>query len=352
MPAQPARRVVTSLEVSRAAGVSRATVSRCFTDGAAVRRDTRARVIAAAQALGYEPNLLARMLNTRESNIVAVLTADFQNPFQPALMEALTGGLRSEGLVPLLMKSGSVDEPADDLIQLALSYRVSAIVVTVLSASPAAIRRCVASDVPVIFLNRVAEETAAVNLCSDSGRGAARAAEVLVEGGRSRIAMITGRTGTWSNSMRRGGFRQRLDELGFDAVGIEGGDFTYEGGRRAAAALLAGYPRLDAIYACNDAMAFGALDAIRLSARRSVPQDVAVIGFDDVPVAAWAAYRLSTIRQPIDALIDEVRAVLRRPDRGLGLAGETILREGHFVQRATTVPVAMQAGDIDAAEAA
>ena len=346
------RAIVTSLEVAQAAGVSRATVSRCFTGDGLVRASTRDHVLSVAAALGYSPNLLARMLNKRESDIVAVLTADFRNPFQPALMEALTEGLCTDGLIPLLLKASSVDERADRLIQLALSYRVSAIIITVLSASPAVIKRCIDSHVPVIFLNRLVEDSAAICVATDSERGASRIAEVLVQGGNSRIAMITGKTGTWTNSMRRSGFRRRLDELGFDVMASQPGEFTYDGGLEAASSLLASYSRLDAIYACNDAMAFGALDAIRRFPSRSVPDDIAVIGFDDVPLSAWGAYRLSTIRQPIGSLIEHVRYILRRDDKGLGLAGETFLHEGCFVQRATTKPVRLRAGDIDLSAAA
>ena len=295
LAAQPGgRAIVTSLEVARAAGVSRATVSRCFTGDGLVRASTRDHVLSVAAALGYSPNLLARMLNKRESDIVAVLTADFRNPFQPALMEALTEGLCTDGLIPLLLKASSVDERADRLIQLALSYRVSAIIITVLSASPAVIKRCIDSHVPVIFLNRLVEDSAAICVATNSERGASRIAEVLVQGGKSRIAMITGKTGTWTNSMRRSGFRRRLDELGFDVMASQPGEFTYDGGLEAASSLLASYSELDAIYACNDAMAFGALDAIRRFPSRSVPDDIAVIGFDDVPLSAWGAYRLST----------------------------------------------------------
>lgn len=344
--ADPAHRAATSLEVSLAAGVSRATVSRCFTEGAKVRKSTRDRVLSAADALSYRPNLLARMLNKQESNIVAVITADFHNPFQPALMEALTESLRAQDLVPLLLKSGSVDDPADDLVQLALSYRVSAIIVTVLSASPAVIRRCFAADVPVLFLNRVAGDGAAICISSDMETGAVRAADILIQGGGTRLGMITGKPGTWTHSIRRIGFSRRLDELGLDLACTEPGDFTYEGGRTAAIIMLRACPALDAIYACNDAMALGAIDAIRGLGRR-VPEDVAVIGFDDVPIANWDAYRLSTIHQPIDTLIAHARTVLERPDKGLALAGETLLQPCRFIQRHTTRPITLQAGDVN-----
>ncbi len=341
------RRRASSADVAALAGVSRATVSRCFTDGASIKPETRDRILAAARDLGYEPNLLARMLNKQESNIIAVLTSDFANPFQPALMEALTGRMREEGLTPLLLKGQSATESADALIQLALSYRVAAIVVTVLNASHRMIARCFEADVPLIFLNRVAEDTPAISVCVNSRSGAHRIAEVLVEGGTTRIGMISGKAGSWTNSMRRGGFRQRLDELGYDVLTSIQADFSYEGGRVAALEMMDAYPRLNAIYACNDAMAFGAMDAIRYDRGRRVPDDIAVIGFDDVPVAAWGAYRLTTIHQPVAQLVEQTIHILKRPDRGLALSEQAFLHDGHFVQRLTTSPVKLGDGDTD-----
>ncbi len=341
------RRQASSADVAALARVSRATVSRCFTDGASVKSATRERVLNAARTLGYEPNLLARMLNKQESNIVAVLTSDFANPFQPALMEALTSSLRAENLTPLLLKADSAGESADALIQLALSYRVAAIVVTVLNASRQMIARCFEAETPLIFLNRVAEDTPAISVCSNSRSGAHRVAEVLVEGGTTRICMISGQTGSWTNSMRRGGFRQRLDELGHDVLGHVQGDFSYRSGHDAALHLMDSFPRLDAIYACNDAMAFGALDAIRTVRGRKVPEDIAVIGFDDVPMAGWGAYHLTTIHQPVARMVEQTRQILMRPDRGLSLSQQLFLYDGRLIQRSTTRPVALRAGETD-----
>lgn len=341
------RRRASSADVATLAGVSRATVSRCFTEGASVKSKTREKVLAAARTLGYEPNLLARMLNKQESDIVAVLTSDFANPFQPALMEALTGRMRSQGLTPLLLKGESAAESADEMIQLALSYRVAAIVVTVLNASERMIARCFEANVPLIFLNRVAEDTPAISVCSNSRSGAQRVAEVLVEAGTTRIGMISGQTGSWMNSMRRGGFRQRLDELGFDVLGHIQGNFSYESGRMAALSMMDSHPRLDAIYACNDAMALGAMDAIRFDRGAKVPDDIAVIGFDDVPVAAWGAYRLTTIHQPVGQMVEQTLDILLNPDRGMALSGQVFLYEGHLVQRLSAPKVALRDGERD-----
>lgn len=342
------RKTATVHDVAAIAGVSPSTVSRCFSNSAIVKEVTRDRVLSIARELGYEPNLLARMLNKQESSIVAVLTSDFSNPFQPWLIEKLTESLRSLGMMPLLLKSLSVEEPADELVQLALSYRVAAVIVTVLSPSDAVIRRCYEAETPLILLNRVAEDSRAISVCSDLRAGGARAADILVEGGHERIAMITGRVGAWTNSMRRGGFRHRLDELGHDLVAVECGQYTYEAGAAAAARIMDAAPRAEAIYACNDAMAFGAIDCLRIRKGLRVPEDVAVIGFDDVPMAGWAGYSLSTIHQPVNRLIERTREIVTRPDRGLELAGSVIMQEGRYVQRDTTRPASLLDGDIDA----
>lgn len=341
------RRNATSTDVARLAGVSRATVSRCFSDTETVREDTRARVMQAARDLGYAPNQLARMLQTQTSDMVAVLTADFTNPFQPALIEALTGGLTRLGKMPLLLKSDITTDAADELVEVALAYRVAAVVVTVLPVSDRVIRRCVEAETPLILLNRVSEDSRAISICGDLQAGARRAADILVEGGHRRISMITGRTGHWTTQMRRGGFRHRLDEHGADILTQVPGDYTYEGGRAAALRIMEEMPQTDAIYACNDAMACGAMDALRGSLGRRVPDDVAVLGFDNVPIAAWDGYALSTIHQPVNRLIGQVCEILNTPDRGLSLAGSVMLENCRFVQRDSTRPVTLVPGDID-----
>lgn len=343
------RHKATSADVARLAGVSRATVSRCFSEADTVRKDTRDRVMQAARDLGYEPNQLARMLQTRTSDMVAVLTADFANPFQPALLEALSGGLAGMGKMPLLLKAELTPDAADELVQVALAYRVAAVVVTVLPVSDLAIRRCVEAETPLILLNRVAEDSQAISVCGDLQAGARRAADVLADGGHRRISMITGRARHWTTRMRRGGFSHRLDEHGIDLLAQTSGDYTYSGGFEAALQIMEAFPQTDAIYACNDAMACGAMDALRSRLGRRVPDDVAVLGFDNVPVAGWAGYGLSTIHQPINRLIGKVCELLETPDRGLSQAGTVMLEGCRFVQRGSTRPVPLQPGDIDGA---
>ena len=159
--------------------------------------------------------------------------------------------------------------------------------------------------------------------------------------------MITGKTGTWTNSMRRSGFRRRLDELGFDVMASQPGEFTYDGGLDAASSLLR--PIRDSTPSM--------LATTRWHSERSTPSGASLSQRSEgrrgdrvrrrANLSAWGAYRLSTIRQPIGSLIEHIRDILRRDDKGLGLAGETFLHEGCFVQRATTNPVRLRAGDID-----
>lgn len=213
------------------------------------------------------------------------------------------------------------------------------------NASRQAISRCFEAEVPLIFLNRIAEETSAISVCADSEGGARRVAEVLVEGETVHIGMITGHVGSWMNSMRCGGFRRRLDELGHDLLRHYQDDFSYGSGHADALDLMDRFPRLNVIYACNDAMAFGALDAIRTVRGARVPDDVAVIGFYDVPMAAWGAYHLTTVHQLVTRMIYQTRRILMRPDRGMALSGQVFLHNGRLVQRATTRPVTLRDGE-------
>jgi len=344
----PSRRnKVSSNDVARLSGISRATVSRTFSNPDAVKPSTRRKVIDVARELGYEPNSLARMLNKGQSDMVAVLTADFFNPFQPAMIEALTDSVAEVGMRTLLLKCSKSEKNGDSLIQAALSYRVAAIVVTVAPVSDAAIRRCFEGGVPLVLLNRIAEDSRAISVCGDLKAGAARAAEVLFAAGHKRIAMITGRPGRWTTSMRRGGFQHRLDEFGLDVVAQECGNYTYRGGAAAARTILDKDPRVDAIYACNDAMAFGTMDILRHEYGKNVPEDVAVLGFDDVPMSSWSSYHLSTIHQPMNRLFSKTVDILSRPDRGLGLTGNVFLETCRFIQRNSTYPVQLEMNDLD-----
>ncbi|MCU0984806.1 MAG: LacI family transcriptional regulator [Acetobacteraceae bacterium] len=297
---------VTAAEVARAAGVSRSAVSRAFTPGCSVSASTRLRIEAVASRLGYRPNALARTLITRRSRIIGVVMAAIDNPFHAELLQCLDAALQARGLA-MLLRGADRPEMTDELIHHLLSYQVDGVIVASGLLSSSAARACVAGATPVVMLDRLMRAAGASAVGSDNRTGARMAAEHLVSLGRRRIAFMSGTPGISTSSERARGFIEGLAEAGLAPVAIASGRYDYAAGQRAAEALLAHAP--DAIFCENDLMAMAVLDIARARGLR-VPEDLAVIGFDDIPAAALPAYALTTVAQDARAMAEAAADLL------------------------------------------
>jgi len=300
---------VTSLDVAERAGVSRSAVSRTFTPGAYVSDKVRAKVRKAAADLGYLPNVLARSLIAGNSGLVALIIGPINSPQEPALIDAVTRRLADHGkrtlLVPL-PTSGVADE---SLFQ-ALSYQVEAAIVFAGTVGTSATEHCVSIGARLTLFGRVIEGAGVSCVIYDNAAAADAAARLLVRGGHRRIAYIGTRHRAFSDQERHRAVAAVLAEhgLGFHAQGE--GDYGHDSGYQAAFKMLSAVEPPDAIYCSNDGMALGALDAARALGIR-VPDDLAVVGMDDTPMAAWPAYRLTTWGTAPDAIAEVmVRATL------------------------------------------
>lgn len=283
---------VTSQDVAERAGVSRSAVSRTFTPGAYVSEKVRTRVRRAADELGYLPNVLARSLIAGNSGLVALITGPIASPQEPILIEAVTRKLAEHGkralLVPL-PTSGIADE---SLFQ-ALSYQVEAAIVFAGTVGIPAVEHCVNIGTRLTLFGRIVEAPGVNCVIYDNAAAADAAARLLVRGGHRRIAYIGTRHRTFSDLERRRAVAAVLEEHGLAFHGEGEGDYGHDSGYQAALAMLNAVDPPDAIYCSNDGMALGALDAARALGVR-VPDDLAVVGMDDTPMAAWPAYRLTT----------------------------------------------------------
>lgn len=298
-------RKVTADDVARAVGVSRSAVSRAFTPGASVSPDTKQRILQAATQLGYEPDAIARMLIKRQNNLVGVVMGNPANAFLSHLLTRLLDALQAGGYFPLLFR---VAEDGDfaSVLPTVLQYRVAAIFVTGRTPSPQSAAQCMTAGTPVCVLNRwIGGDYPGHVVSCDHELGGRMAADHLVQAGYKRIALITSVSQMSNHQARVRGFTRRLSELGQRLAGFEDGAFTHESGMAAGLRLLAPLAspaRPDALFCTGDMLAFGALDAARQLAV-NVPAALGVLGFDDVHMAAWPAYDLSTVAQPIDALV-------------------------------------------------
>lgn len=324
-------RQVTSIDVARRAGVSQSTVSRTFSRGDSVSAATRERVLAAAQELGYRPSAIARSLSTQRTNIVGFVISGISSPYYSYVLEKFTARLQEEDKRMLLFHAAPNQE-IDEILPMVLEYRVDALVIIASTLSSEMADECVRSGIPVILFNRNVFNSQASVVCCDNVEGGRLAANVLLNSGHRRPAYIAGPVNTSTNVEREKGFFDRLRERGVVAPLRAQAEYSYASGYEAAMELLGRAKPPDAIFCASDIIAMGALDAARALAL-AVPEAVSIIGFDDIPMAGWEAYQLTTIHQPVNRMIEATMAMLHQRLDDPGQPPETELIPVNLVVR-------------------
>jgi DNA-binding LacI/PurR family transcriptional regulator len=302
-------RRVSSIEVARRAGVSQSAVSRAFTPGASVSEDTRAKVLAAAKELGYRPNVIARSLIRHSTKIIGIAMVRFTNPFYASLLKAFTEKLQGLGFSTMLYNVAG-DNQIDTALPLALQYQVDGIIVTSATLTSSLADECAQTGTPVVLFNRYAADSNVHAVGSDNTGGGRMVADALVDAGHRRIAYLAGEESSSTNRDRERGFTERLGERGVSLFLRDCGDFVYDAAFQAAERLLNRTEHPDAIFCGNDLMALAVLDYARCVLGIRVPAELSVIGYDDIEMSAWPKYDLTTIRQPIEAMVDATVEVL------------------------------------------
>lgn len=302
------KKLVTSGDVARLAKVSQSAVSRTFTPGASVSADTRRKVEEAASALGYRPNALARAVISGQSRLIALMFAYLENQFYPVVLEGLSRRLQDAGYQVLLFMTDPGDR--DEVVQRMLEYQVQGMVMASATLSSDLAGECAKNGIPVVLLNRYVQASPASSVTSDNVEGGRIAADHLVRGGHQRIGFIAGSADSSTNRDREAGFMKGLADHSMTLWAHRVGGYTHDGATEAARTMFAGPDRPDAVFVANDHMAFAVIDVLRGELGLRVPDDVAVLGYDDVPEAGWGGYRLSTIEQPTEPMIDETVAIL------------------------------------------
>ena len=330
---------VTSLHVARLAQVSQSAVSRTYTPGASVSSATRERVLDAAQKLGYRPNAIARSLITKRSRIIGVVMSRLDNQFYPLVLEKLSKRLREDGLHVLLFISDGGE--SDDVLAEILQYQVDGIVMASTELSSALARDCANAGSPVVLFNRITRQAAhephpASAVTSDNEAGARMMARHLVAGGHKRIAYIAGTEQSSTNVDRERGFREELALLGKRIHARAVGHYSFEAAKLAARELFSNpADRPDAVFVGSDHMALAVMDVLRMELGLRIPEDVSVAGFDNVPQAAWGAYQLTTVEQPVDLMIEATATMLREQLED-GIKPHAVTMPCALVRRAST----------------
>ncbi|MGW2836534.1 LacI family DNA-binding transcriptional regulator [Streptomyces sp. NPDC001493] len=307
------RRMPTLDEVAARAGVSRTVASRAVNNVPNVSRAKREAVERAVRELGYVPNPTARALaGNRVGAVVLAASSDeaglFADPFFAEVVVGVSTALDETDLELILVLANS-PRGRSRLQQMVRTRRADGIMLMALRGDDPLGRLAEDAGMPVVFGGLPLTGEPRWYVDADNRGGARLAADHLVRTGRTGPVMITGQVDSLVSVTREQGFTEGLKLAGVPLLGVSSGGFLVEGGAEAMDRLLDAHPRLDAVFAASDGMAIGALQVLRRRGRR-VPEDVSVIGFDDLAGARHANPPLTTVRQPVRALGHEMARML------------------------------------------
>jgi len=308
LPRRPrtGERRVTLVDVAKAAGVDKAVVSRVVNDDPAlvIRPETRARVKAAIEQLGYQPNLAARSLRTSRARSLGLVIPDFSNPVYAEIIAGAESEALGRGYVLLAGSSSSVGGSSQRYLDLLGSGRVDALLLAGGSMTTADQQRLQQQGLPWLMLNnRPTRGGVARYVVLDDAKAARLAVDHLLELGHTRIAHVAGPAKADTAARRKRGYQQRMKAAGIEVPAslTASGDYTPAGGRQAVDELLNGSRPPTAVFVANLASAIGVLDGLR-EAGLSVPGDVSVVAVHDLPLAAHLSPPLTTVSMPLRRL--------------------------------------------------
>ena len=298
----------TSQDVADMAGVSQSTVSRVFAGNTNVSAKKRKKILEVAEKLDYQPNAIARGLITNKTKMVGIVIKYFHNPFYSEVLSAFYNRLSSLGYHLIFINSDN-DEIQASEINLLIDYKVEGVIITDAILSSSAAKKLSRNNTTVVLFNRYIKDSESKAVYCDNYFAGRQLATYLVEMGHKSIAFISGPFNTSTTIDRKQGFEEVLAERGLPPLHVESGIYTYESGFKAAQALVAMKKKVDCIFCANDITALGAIEAIR-EMGLNIPEDISVVGFDDINMANWPSYSLTTWKQPIDEMVDNAVKLL------------------------------------------
>ena len=311
---------ITSYDVARKAGLSRSVVSRAFTEGAKVSEESRQKVFAAAEELGYRVNFLARGLKKQHSNLVGIVAADLDTPFRSRQVKIAAEECIRLGFRPILLTSSPNDEEA--VTSLLYSYNIAGMIVTTATQSTGIIDQCNRFSIPIVMINRGEKVAGADCVQVDTQQAGRLAYEMLTSKGASKLALLHTDDESFSVSGRAISFQERCNRENKFVSSILAANQNYTSGKKAAAEVALQIGDIDGIFCTTDLLALGLIDGLRHDWGISIPEQIQVVGFDDIEQAAWESYRLSTIQQNPDE--QAIQAVKLMSDRIKKPQNETV----------------------------
>jgi LacI family transcriptional regulator len=333
-PTDPRHKKVTAKDVAERAGVSKWTVSRAFVEGSMVAPKVRERILAIAAEMGYTPNLLARSLSTRSTRLIALVVDELGNPNQLRVLNEATRQVQALGYSTLLLNLSSDYGPAE-AVRLADQFQVDGIVFlgTTLKRDLIELAQRI-RHIPLVVILRNSGEAGIQYVSTDGYVAGGEIAELFLGEGYRRIGYMAGPLSERTELRRMEGFRDRLEQAGTPlSLVLEASHYRRTEGLQTLQRYLEATPRaerIEALFCENDILAIGAIDALVAthSQRR-----IAIVGFDDIELAASPSFELTTFRQPIEHLVSEALRRITEPEAealgSLMAPGTLVMRSSH-----------------------
>ena len=333
---------VTSYDVAREAGVNQSTVSLALRGDPRVAEQTRARIVEVAQRLGYVPNTLARNLRAARTHTVGAVVEDVANPFYAELLKALYAEFAKKGYRIILFEESPDLGSGKELVSLLVGKALDGAIFTTGTLKAPAVEMLAERNLPLVLLNRYVDGIDTDMVTSDNVGGGHQAARHLVELGHHRIGLITGPENTSTSRDRELGLRTGLqkDKLSLPEDLRRVGSYSHESGYQLCRELLEQENPPTAIFCTNDVIAQGAFNAA-IRAGVEVPQELSIVGFDDLEMAGWEAFQLTTVGQPIQEMAESaVRILIDRIEHKYTGPSRSEVLPTNLIERNTTAPPA------------
>jgi LacI family transcriptional regulator len=291
------KKYVTIRDIAKRAGVSINTVSRALNNKPDISEETKRKILKIARELGYVKNATASSLRSKQTNIVGVIIADSANPFYAEVLKGIEAASRKHGYQIMLMNTERVYENEEKAIEVLLQRRVDGLLITPVQDRSDDIKALIEIKVPFVIVGRHFEELEVDEIHSDEVKGGYLATRHLIKRGRKNILVITGYLFKSAAYMRLEGYKKALKEYGipFREELIIETDIDIESGYQAMREAIEKGLEFDAVFCYNDLLAFGAMKALKERGYR-IPEDVAVVGYDDIVYSSFVCPSLTTVR--------------------------------------------------------
>ncbi|MEF9917442.1 MAG: LacI family DNA-binding transcriptional regulator [Lachnospiraceae bacterium] len=304
-------KTVTSKDVAKRAGVSQSTVSRVFNSpqGSEVKPAAKKKVLAAAREIGYRPNLVARGMSTGKTNVIGLVVGDSLGPFYNQIINNFVEKIQEIGKQCLVFKVPR-QEQIDVIIERVIQFQVEAVVITASAMTKVMAETIMSNDIPVVLFNRFIPGVDINTVYVNPVEGAGLVAEFLHEKGHKNIGYIQFKRETSEEMEKKIGFYSKLRQYDIFQLKEEKSGYNYEEGYEAGRRMLCGEHAPSAIFCTSDLIAMGVMDVAKKEFNLRIPEDLAIIGYDDIEMSAWKAYELSTVHQPIEKMIAKTIEIL------------------------------------------